>query len=101
VPPPANEAIDAFFRAQMEAAKAVERRTLALPDTSEPVLSLENYLRPTIARITARMAFLLVRLPRGLTLESVLAKARGDLAESRLDPEEIEQFVTAFVSLGG
>jgi cyclohexadienyl dehydratase len=28
VPPPANEAIDALFRAQMEAAKAVERRAV-------------------------------------------------------------------------
>jgi cyclohexadienyl dehydratase len=58
-------------------------------------------LRPAIARITARMAFLLVRLPRGLTRESVLVKARDDLAESGLEPEEIEQLVTAFVSLGG
>jgi cyclohexadienyl dehydratase len=99
VPPPANEAIDAFFRAQMEAAKAIERR--ALPDAGEAAFSLENDLRPAIARITARIAFLLVRLPRGLTLEPVLAKGRDELAETGLDPEEIERLVSALVSLGG
>ncbi|HTN85407.1 MAG TPA: hypothetical protein VL242_17030, partial [Sorangium sp.] len=100
-PPPADDAIDAFFRAQIESAKAVERRALAAPETSEPVFSLDDDLRPAIARITARMAFLLVRLPRGLTRESVLAKARDDLAESGLAPEQIERLVAALVALGG
>nr|AYM54059.1 hypothetical protein [Byssovorax cruenta] len=99
VPPPAPEIIDAFFRAQMEAAKGVERRARA--EASEPALSLENDLRPAIGRITARMAFLLVRLPRGLTLEPVLAKARDDLAESGLLPEEVSAIVSALVAFGG
>ncbi|WP_437510270.1 transporter substrate-binding domain-containing protein [Sorangium sp. So ce1099] len=100
-PPPADDAIHAFFRAQIESAKAVERRALAAPETSEPVFSLDDDLRPAIARITARMAFLLVRLPRGLTRESVLPKARDDLAESGLAPEQIERLVAALVAIGG
>lgn len=93
---PASEAIDAFFRAQMEAAKAVERR--ALPNASEPAFSLEIDLRPAIARITARMAFLLVRLPRGLTLDSIQAKARDDLAESGLSAEEIDRLASSLLA---
>ncbi|WP_199789702.1 transporter substrate-binding domain-containing protein [Sorangium cellulosum] len=100
-PPPTDEAIHAFFRAQIESAKAVERRALAAPETTEPVFSLEDDLRPAIARITARMAFLLVRLPRGLTREPVMAKARDDLVESGLEPAEIERLAAALVAVGG
>src|SRR5262249_14195489 len=89
VPPPPGERVEAFFRAQMEAAKAVQGR--ARPDASSPAFSLDDDLRPAVARITARMAFLLVRLPHPLTRASVVAKARDALAESGLQSEEIER----------
>lgn len=97
--PPPLDAIDAFFRVQMEAAKAVQQR--AHPDASAPVFSLEDDLRPAIARITARMAFLLVRLPRGLTLEAVAAKARDELSECELDREAIARLSEAIAAIGG
>jgi cyclohexadienyl dehydratase len=97
--PPPVDAIDAFFRAQMEVAKAVQQR--ARPDASAPVLSLEDDLRPAIARITARMAFLLARLPRGLTPEAVATKARDELSECELGTEAIARLSEAIAAVGG
>ncbi len=98
VAPLPDERTDAFFRAQIEAAKAVQQRVR--PDAGAPALSLEDDLRPAIARITARMAFLLVRLPRGATLASVQAKARDQLAGSGLEPGEIDRLAAPLAALG-
>lgn len=96
-PPPPEARIDAFFHAQMEAAKIVQQR--ARP-AGGPTFSLEEDLRPAIARITSRMAFLLVRLPHGLTAAGVVARAREDLAESGLDAEEIDGLAATIAALG-
>ena len=89
--PPA-ERIDAFFRAQIEAAKAVQEAD-AGPDSAP--FSLERDLRPAIARITARMAFLLVRVPSGTSRDAVLARAKEDLAETGLPAEHVDRLATA------
>ena len=66
-----------------------------------PTFSLEEELRPAIARITARMAFLIVLLPRdGQTRAAVSARAREDLADTRLDTEEVDRLVDAILALG-
>ncbi|MFT3772958.1 MAG: transporter substrate-binding domain-containing protein [Minicystis sp.] len=98
VPPPPGAIVDAFFQAQMDAAKAVQQR--ARLDASAPAFSLEDDLRPAIARITARLAFLLVRLPRGLTPAAVTAKARDDLAESGLQADEIARLAAPIAAFG-
>jgi cyclohexadienyl dehydratase len=95
-PPPAPR-IDAFFRAQMEAAKAVQQR--AQSDASTPAFSLEEDLRPAIARITERIGFLVVRLPHPLTQAVVAAKACDVLAESGLEKEEIERLALPIAAL--
>jgi cyclohexadienyl dehydratase len=96
VPPPARPAVDAFFRVQIEAAKAVQEH---LPAPEAPAYSLETDLRPAIARISARMARLAVRVPRGTDCASVLAEARVDLASTGLDAAQIERVAAAVTAL--
>jgi cyclohexadienyl dehydratase len=96
-PPLPIERIDAFFRAQMEAAKAVQQRSHA--DPSAPTFSLEDDLRPAIARITERIGFLVVRLPHPLMQAAVAAKARDVLAESGLGEEEIQRLAVPIAAL--
>jgi cyclohexadienyl dehydratase len=65
LPAPAEPLVAAFVRAQMEAAKDVQRASLSQAKASElPLYSLDQELRPAIARVTHRMHRLLARLPR-------------------------------------
>lgn len=96
--PPPRPVIDAFFRAQIEAAKAVQER---VPTASgAPAFSLEADLRPAIARVSARMAMLVVRVPRGTSREVVTAEARLDLAGSGLPADQIDHLAVALAALG-
>ena len=94
VAPPKESATRAFFTAQIEAAKEVQAKTSnAASDRAS--YDLENDLRPAIARISARMAFLLVRLPPATRAEVVLASARADLAEAGLADPTIARIAEA------
>jgi hypothetical protein len=56
--------VRALFRAQIEAALAVQQAVLsAPPDPKAASLELETELRPALLRIGDRIAWLLVRLP--------------------------------------
>jgi cyclohexadienyl dehydratase len=94
---PPRTAVDAFFRAQIEAAKAVQQR---VPPPATPAFSLDDDLRPAIARISARMAVLMVRVPRGTQRAAVASEARADLAGSGLEVEEIDRLAAAIAALG-
>jgi cyclohexadienyl dehydratase len=96
-PPPPLPLVDAFFQAQLEAARAIQQR--AREDAGALVFSLEDDLRPALSRITARMAFLLVRLPRGITPAAVAAKAREELAGSGLAVDEIDRLAASIAAL--
>ncbi len=64
--------VRALFRAQIEAAIAVQQAVLAAPpDPSTPSRDLETELRPALLRIGDRIAWLLVRLPGPLEPEDV------------------------------
>jgi cyclohexadienyl dehydratase len=95
--PPARAPVEAFFRAQIEAAKAVQRRVVPAPGA--PAYSLDDDLRPAIARISARMAFLVARVPRGTTRAAVAGEARVALASSGLEAEEIDRVAGAIAEL--
>jgi cyclohexadienyl dehydratase len=97
--PPRRDLVDAFFRAQIEAAKAVQRRPTVLP--AAPAYSLDEDLRPAIARVSARLASLVVRVPPGTDRAVVLDEARAELAASGLDADRLEQLATAIAGLGG
>jgi cyclohexadienyl dehydratase len=97
VEPPAEARTNAFFRAQIEAAKNVQERAPASTGTSSWALDTE--LRPAIARISARMAWLLVRLPPVLDRGEVVAKTREALADSSLDAQHIDELARAIAEL--
>ena len=80
-PAPPDEAVRAFFRAQIEAAKQVQLaagRDEAF-EPAEPVPDLETELRPALIRIGERIANLLVGLPEGLGEAQVAAACRDGL----------------------
>ena len=95
------EHVTTFFRAQIEGAKRLQEK--ATPDADAPAFSLQDDLRPAIARIDARIAFLLVRLPRSSRARDereVVAEAREDLAESGLDAGSIDAIGKAVAAFG-
>ncbi len=96
VPAPPVVAIDTFFRAQIELAKTVQDRA---PTPLDAKYSLAEQLRPAIARISARMAFLVVRLPRDVNREALVARARMDLADLEIDAARIDLLADAIVAL--
>jgi cyclohexadienyl dehydratase len=96
-PPVADAALDAFTQAQMDAAKLVQQRTPAEPGA--PTYSLETDLRPAVARITARMAWLVGRLPAELDESMVLQQARDWLGASGLEPAEVERLARTLAAL--
>ncbi|MFE8603936.1 transporter substrate-binding domain-containing protein [Archangium violaceum] len=99
VPAPPDEAISAFFQAQMDAAKRIQLRTP--PAAAEaPVHSLDEELRPALARISARISALVPRVPGGLDRDDTRRKAREELASTGLEGEEIDRLADALVALG-
>ncbi len=95
--PVTDAALDAFTQAQMDVAKLVQQRTRL--DAEAPTYSLETDLRPAVARITARMAWLVGRLPAELDETTVLEQARDWLGASGLEPAEVERIAQTLAAL--
>jgi cyclohexadienyl dehydratase len=98
VPAPPDEALTAFFQAQMDAAKRLQLRASTSEEAT--VHSLDGELRPALARISARIGALVPRIPRGLDREATRRKAREELAPTGLEDEEIDRLADALVELG-
>ncbi|AKI98806.1 cyclohexadienyl dehydratase [Archangium gephyra] len=99
LPAPPDEAISTFFQAQMDAAKRLQLRTPPAA-ADAPVHSLDEELRPALARISARISTLVPRVPGGLEREATRRKAREELASTGLEGEEIDRLADALVALG-
>lgn len=95
--PPPDAALDAFFQAQIDAAKGVQRRASFEAGASSPALDTE--LRPAIARISERMARLVARLPEDLDEATVLALAQDWLGASGLEAAELERLARTLAAL--
>ena len=96
---PSEAAVEAFFRAQLEVAKAVQWR--AVRDESfrpEAPPDLETALRPALLRIGERSARLLLALPDELALERVRAAAQ-DLRAPYLDDSDRDALAAAIAAL--
>ena len=80
-PAPPPDLVRAFFREQIEAGKDVQLAASRDPDFApeEPLPDLEKQLRPALARISQRVAELVVALPDGLSREDVEAACRDGL----------------------
>ena len=77
----------------------MQQRVAAAP--AAPAFSLDDDLRPAIARISARLAMLVIRIPPTTERAAVVAEARVDLASSGLDADQIERLAAAIAGLGG
>ncbi len=87
VAPPDETRVRAFYRTQIEAAKAIQQRVEA-DDDAKPPYDLETELRPALLRIGDRMAFLIVALegdtPHGIEMQPWGALARYGLDEAQV-----------------
>ena len=98
--PQREDRLRALFRAQIEAAKAIQRAVLAAsPDPSLPVLALESELRPALTRLSERVAGLLPRLPPDLTQQSLRAQARDALRGPGLEESHVLAIADALLAL--
>jgi cyclohexadienyl dehydratase len=79
-PVPAPERVRAFFRAQIDAGKEIQRRTLAGPPAPGPPFDLDKELRPALARSSEKIAALVSELPPGLPPSELAARLREALA---------------------
>jgi cyclohexadienyl dehydratase len=86
-PAPEDAAVVAFWQAQFAAAKTLQRRAHGDPSQE---YSLETELRPALARIGTKLAWLLVRIPGRLRAADIRARARAELAETGLPAQSIE-----------
>jgi len=90
-----------FFRAQIEAAKTVQRRTLAeAPDRTGPKTpDLETELRPALLRIGDRISTLLAALPSNLGAARIREVARRELTSPNLQQEDRAAITQALIEL--
>jgi cyclohexadienyl dehydratase len=62
-PTPSSAAVGVFFGALIDGAREVQERTLAGPPSAAATPDLDGVLRPALARVSERIARLLVELP--------------------------------------
>ena len=103
VTPPPEDAVRAFFQAQMEAAKEVQWNAVraATPGAETPLLSLDGSLRPALIRIGERINRLLLALPDELDPVAVSSAANEQLRSSHLSRptrKRLADAITAFVA---
>lgn len=97
--PPA--AVSEFFVAQIEAAKAIQRRVLAEPRPPNlgPPASLDEDLRPALLRIGGRIARLLVQLPQGIADDEIRERCQRALAGLGLDEGRIDELARGLIAI--
>jgi len=100
-PPPSEESVRAVFRAQIEAAKQLQKTALKDPDFQppEPLPSVEDVLRPALIRLGEKIAGLLVRLPENLDRESLRAAARAELRTPQLGEASVFTIADALAAM--
>jgi chorismate mutase len=98
--PPSGRALERLFEAQIEAAKQIQRDTLAKPprqDVGEA--DLQQQLRPALTRIGDRIARLAVRKPALLRDEAIIRATMTALATQPLDNEHTAAIAAALIRL--
>ena len=90
--------------AEIEAAKAIQRRTLAEPRATGAVRDLATELRPALARIGERIARLIAALPPcegadACDPEAVFAATLSALDDRQLSPEHLSGIAKALTHL--
>ena len=104
VPPPEalpEAAVRQLFRAQIAAAKSIQRRVLALPRPhGEPAPpDLDGALRPALLRMGDRIARLMVALPAGIGEDEVRNRSARELGTLDLPRERLDELSEALSAL--
>lgn len=95
-----EEAVLDFYRAQIEAAKSIQRQTLAHPAAHARVApDLNTELRPALVRINDRIATLLVALPEDIDPNEVRQASREELVSADLTPSMQSAITEALIAL--
>jgi cyclohexadienyl dehydratase len=94
---PDDARVSAFFTALIDGARESQERTLAGPPASARPADLDT-LRPALARVSERIAWLLVRLPPGLDEAGVNA-ALAPLEAQGVSPATRDRIALALRSL--
>jgi len=98
--PLSDAAVREFFVALIEAAREVQEATPLGPAPDTAQQQLEQVLRPALARISERIAWLLVRLPEALD-ESALKDALEPIQQAGVAPATKVRIVRALLRLRG
>jgi hypothetical protein len=94
-------AVRQLFRAQIEAAKSIQRRVLALarPAGSPVPPDLDGALRPALLRIGDRIARLVVELPAGIGADEIRTLSVRELGSLNLPEGRVDDLADALVAL--
>jgi cyclohexadienyl dehydratase len=98
---PPDEAVRAFFRAQIDAARQLQLAAGRDPSyqPEEPVPDLETELRPALLRIGERIAALLLALPEGLDADEVQRATLDGLRSPWLQDDSRRALADALTAL--
>ncbi|HKJ25332.1 MAG TPA: transporter substrate-binding domain-containing protein, partial [Myxococcota bacterium] len=96
-PPP--ERVEAFYRAQIEAAVAIQERSLAGPPAPGPRFDLGGELRPALLRIGDRIAWALVRLDAAPSRTEARAALAAELEPYAIDAAHGDALADALLRL--
>ena len=94
-------AVRALFLAQIEAAKQIQKATLArapAPASPSPP-DLDQSIRPALIRIGDRIARLIVALPADLDPAAIHTAVRRELAARNLDDARLDAIASAIVAI--
>jgi cyclohexadienyl dehydratase len=103
VGPPDASGVEAFFKAQIEAAKAIQYKTLTGPSTMTNPPDLVEDLRPALGRISGRINRLILDLRRGEALRDLSAlqsEVSSALENHALTQEQLSAIGFAIFELG-
>lgn len=96
--PPADGAVRDFFIALIDAAREVQEATLSGPASEAAPAQLDQVLRPALARISERIAWLLVRLPQPLA-EAEVKDVLAPLQQAGVAPATRDRISRALLRL--
>jgi cyclohexadienyl dehydratase len=101
VVPPSVLLVRRFFDAQLEAAKQVQRDVARNGEyqAPDPLPDLDGALRPAISRIGARIARLLIALPKGTDRERIVAALTDGLRSPWLAPASRDSIADALAAI--
>lgn len=102
VAPPASRAVRAFARAQIEAAKTLQRRVPVAPGLfAGAIWDLDRDLRPALLRIGEKIARLVVMLPAELDCAGTRSAAIDAVRTPRVDPADVAAIAASLAALRG